>query len=103
VLDPNILNDNSLLKNTKVEMVVVGGNIVYEKSKDLEPIEPCPMGGPFIPGKNGQIDKKRKKNGVNRGNRRSRIDEDDMLCSPAALGPNCACRLLGRYCIASYR
>jgi hypothetical protein len=102
VLDPNILNDNSLLKTTKVELVVVGGNVVYEKSKDLEPIEPCPMGGPFIPGKNGQIiDKKRRINEVNRRNRTNKV-EDDMMCSPA-LALNCACRLLGKYCIASYR
>jgi hypothetical protein len=87
-------------------MVVVGGNVVYNKQKDLDiqPVEPSPtMGGPFIPGKNGQINRN-KNSKINKGNRKNRVDklDNDMICMPV-LAPNCACRLLGKYCIASYR
>lgn len=110
VLDAGILEDPSLLMGSEPEMVVVGGNISYQRevtvradaasgeggdNVDTDSVQICTviMGGPYIPGKNGKIPASKS---------RTRSDHSKAT-SPPSFPPSCACRLLGKYCVATYR
>lgn len=91
-------------------MVVVGGNIVYEKPKNNVNSKdnvlgngPGPvLGGPFIPGKNGPQISRINERKMNKDDKFKEVDNNGPMCF-TSLEPNCACRLLGKYCTASYR
>ena len=101
IIDADVLNDNRLLATMKPHAVVVGGIISY--SRDSVPSDETPqfcsevtMAGPYIPGKNGRRPdvkkyKSRQVQGV-----QTRFSEEPLPL-------NCACRLLGRYCSATYK
>lgn len=101
VIDADVLNDNRLLATMKPHTVVVGGIISY--SRDSVPSDETPllcsevaMAGPYIPGKNGRRPGVKKyKSRQAQGAHKSFSEEPMPL--------NCACRLLGRYCSATYK
>lgn len=102
ILDVAVLDQHALLQTTEPLLVVVGGSESYRKTTGSEGVgtltdisteegrSAATMGGPYIPGKNGPRPSKR---------RQKRVDAD----ADGALGPVCACRLLGKYCSVVYR
>jgi Amidohydrolase family len=112
VLDPSVLQDNSLLGTTKPKMVVVGGQVSFSEenfqtslktesegpNKKESAVPLCgaaAMGGPYVPGKNGKrsyaLPKKKKGE-----------ENDGVVGFGRFVGGICACRLLGKYCTAAY-
>jgi Amidohydrolase family len=100
IVDAAVLDNNALLATMKPDTVVVGG--VISHSRDLAPSDgplllctEIAMAGPYIPGKNGQ------RPGVKRNRRRAAHGALGRL-SDEPMPLHCACRLLGRYCAATY-
>jgi hypothetical protein len=98
IVDAAVLDNHALLATMKPDTVVVGGIISH--SCDSAPYDgplllcsEIAMAGPYIPGKNGQ------RPGVKK-NRRRAAHGATGADEPVPL--HCACRLLGRYCAATY-
>ena len=102
IIDPAVLNNHRLLATMKPHTVVVGGIISYSREDTVPSIvtpllcSEITMAGPYIPGKNGRRpDVKKYKS------RQVHEAKIKLLEEPMPL--NCACRLLGRYCSATYK
>ena len=108
ILDEAVEEDPSLLMIAAPVLVVVGGIVSYSRDEGCEggvdaissemegkSTHEFTMGGPYIPGKNGKLClpvKSRKSSG-----QKTFYDESP----PFPL--TCACRLLGKYCVAVYK
>ena len=104
ILDEAVEEDPTLLMTAAPVLVVVGGIVSYSRdessisgiiSSEIEGVSNSTftMGGPYVPGKNGKLClpvKSRKSAGP-------RIVHDESY--PLT----CACRLLGKYCVAVYK
>ena len=100
IVDAAVLDDNALLATMKPDTVVVGGIISNSRvaAPSDGPLLLCSevaMAGPYIPGKNGQ------RPGVKENRRRAAHGALGRL-SDEPMPLQCACRLLGRYCAATY-
>jgi Amidohydrolase family len=100
IVDAAVLDDHALLATMKPDTVVVGGIISHSRDSGPSdgPLLLCSeiaMAGPYVPGKNGQ------RPGVKKNKRRvthgplGRLSDEPMPL-------HCACRLLGRFCAATY-
>lgn len=100
IVDAAVLNNHALLATTKPDTVVVGGIISHSRDSVTSdgPLLLCSeiaMAGPYIPGKNGQRPGVKKIRGRLAHGALGRLSDEPMPL-------HCACRLLGRYCAATY-